>query len=73
MRSFFDDPRISGVIKDCVKTGQRVREELTRQRQRLVQYDEQAVVKGRLVMMSVFVGFSEIFFGFLVEGFLAAE
>jgi hypothetical protein len=71
--SFFDDPRISCVIKEFVKTGQRVDEELTSERQRLVQHDEQAVVKGRLAMMNVFVCFTEILLRVLVESLLAAQ
>ena len=48
-------------------------EELIRERQRLVQYDEQAVVKGRLVLMRVFASFAKIFFRLLIESLLAAE
>jgi len=50
-----------------------VGEELPRERQWPVHRIEQAVVKGRLVVMSVFVSFAEIFFGVLIEGFLAAK
>jgi hypothetical protein len=61
------------VFKDCVKTGQRVGEELTSERQRLVQYDEQAFVKGKLMLMSVFVGLAEIFFRLFIKSLLAAK
>ena len=61
------------MFKDYVKTRQRVGEEFTRKRQRLVHCNEQAVVKERLVMMSVFVNFAQILLRLFVEGFLATE
>jgi hypothetical protein len=73
LSAIFSVSRISGVIKDFVKAGQRMNEELIRERQWLAHRIEQAIVKGRLVMMSVFVGFAEIFLRILVEGLLATE
>ncbi len=61
------------MFKDSVKTGQKVGKEVASERQRPVHHDELAVVKGRLVMMSVLVCLAKILLRVLVESFLAAE
>ena len=69
----FDDPRITSVFKDCVKTGQRMGEKFTRKKQRFVHRIEQTVVKGSLVMMSVLASLAKIFFRLLVESLLTTK
>jgi hypothetical protein len=78
--SFFDDPSISGVIKDYVKAKQRVGEGfmsgfyMTQTRRMTCSKDRSFVGKGReLVMVCVFVSFAKIFLRLLIKGLLAAE
>src|SRR4030095_137875 len=72
--SNFDDPRISGVIKDHVKAEQRMVEDfilgtfLAFTRRMACLKDKPFEKKiSDLMMMSVFVGFAEIFLRVLIE------
>ena len=78
--SFFDDPRISGVSKEFVKTLLRLGEGFMAgfwqaQLRRMARLNDRPFEekKNGLVMMSVFVSFAQIFLRLFVKRLLAAK